>query len=202
MSFTFAGLLKLRPWPGVQIVVGAMAALILLDGWSHPFDTSTARPQVPFSIRHYAQHEVAVSRFLKHVVAGQEHPVLLTWNATSSTGLKAFPILLTTHSSARMTLIQSFICFCSDYDDDKILSFCRGLPFFSVMTEQDVWNANKEAIAHLCSWPKDLKLIWERDPKTERIIRMFQSLRDLGTEDSISFSFGGRVRTILRTEHP
>src|SRR5947207_12774143 len=24
---------------------------------------------------------------------------------------------------------------------------------------------------------------------------MFQSLRDLGTEDSISFSFGGRVRT-------
>ena len=24
---------------------------------------------------------------------------------------------------------------------------------------------------------------------------MFQSLRDLGTEDSISFSFGGRIRT-------
>ena len=42
---------------------------------------------------------------------------------------------------------------------------------------------------------KDLKLIWERDPKTERIIRMFQSLREFGTEDSLSFSFGGRVRT-------
>ena len=34
MSFTFAGLLKLRPWPGVQIVMGAVAALILLDGLS------------------------------------------------------------------------------------------------------------------------------------------------------------------------
>ena len=32
MSFTVAWVLKLRPWPGVQIVVGAVAALILLDG--------------------------------------------------------------------------------------------------------------------------------------------------------------------------
>src|SRR5260370_15194404 len=32
MSFTFAGLLKLRPWPTVQIVLGAIAMLILLDG--------------------------------------------------------------------------------------------------------------------------------------------------------------------------
>jgi hypothetical protein len=32
MSFTFAALLKLRPWPGVQILFCAIAALILLDG--------------------------------------------------------------------------------------------------------------------------------------------------------------------------
>ena len=32
MSFTFAALLKLRPWPGVQIVFGALTGLILLDG--------------------------------------------------------------------------------------------------------------------------------------------------------------------------
>ena len=63
------------------------------------------------------------------------------------------------------------------------------------MSEQDVWNANKKAIADYAPSNKDLKLIWERDPKTERIIRMFQSLRELGTEDSLSFSFGGRVRT-------
>ena len=32
MSFTFAGLLKLRRWPGAQIVLGVLAALILLHG--------------------------------------------------------------------------------------------------------------------------------------------------------------------------
>jgi hypothetical protein len=58
-----------------------------------------------------------------------------------------------------------------------------------------VWNANKNAILTYASTNKDLKLIWERDPETERIIRMFQSLRDLGTEDSLSLSFGGRVVT-------
>src|SRR5262249_28127063 len=32
ISFTLAGVLKLRPWPGVQILLCAIAALILLDG--------------------------------------------------------------------------------------------------------------------------------------------------------------------------
>src|SRR4029077_2120307 len=77
----------------------------------------------------------------------------------------------------------------------KILSFCSDLPFSQLMSEQDIWNANKLAIVIYRPTRKDLKLIWERDPKTERIIRMFQSLRDLGTEDSISFSFGDRHRT-------
>jgi DNA-binding beta-propeller fold protein YncE len=63
------------------------------------------------------------------------------------------------------------------------------------MTEQDVWTANKRAILTYVPSRKDLKLIWERDPKTERIISRFQSLRQLGTEDSMSFSFGGRTRT-------
>jgi predicted transcriptional regulator len=63
------------------------------------------------------------------------------------------------------------------------------------MTEQDMWSANKMAILTYVPSSKDLKLIWERDPKTQRIIRMFQSLRDLGTEDTLSFSFAGRVRT-------
>ena len=63
------------------------------------------------------------------------------------------------------------------------------------MSEQDIWNHNKKAIASYVSTKKDLKLILERDPtKTERIIRMFQSLRALGTEDAISFTFGGRLR--------
>src|SRR2546430_11381571 len=85
--------------------------------------------------------------------------------------------------------------FLHDYDGGKVLSFCAEYPFFIVQSEQDVWNANKPAIASYAHSNKDLKLIWERDPKTERIIRMFQTLRDLAVEDSTSFSFGGRLRT-------
>jgi len=59
----------------------------------------------------------------------------------------------------------------------------------------DVWNANKKAVLTYVPTNKNLKLISERAPKTERIIRLFQSLQDLGTEDSLSYSFGGRVRT-------
>jgi len=64
-----------------------------------------------------------------------------------------------------------------------------------MMTQPDIWSHNKKAILEYVPRGKDLKLVWENNPKTRRIIRMFQTLRDLGTEDSISFSFAGRVRT-------
>jgi hypothetical protein len=195
MSFTFAALLKLRPWPGVQIVVGVLAGLILLTGLGPSIRYIYSKTKNPFVIHHYAQHQVAVSRFLKHVVAGQEHPGPPRLERDEFNRIQGIPD----------PNYDTFICqndaysiihlFLHDYDDGKILSFCSGLPFFGVMSEQDVWNANKRAILSYVPNNKDLKLIWERDPKTERIISHFQSLRDLGTEDSISFSFGGRLRT-------
>ena len=194
MSFTVAWLLKLR-WPGVQIVVGAVAALILLDGLIPSIRYIYGKTKSPFSIHHYAQDEVAVSRFLKHVVAGQEHPGAPRLEANEFDRIRGIPD----------PPYETFICpreaysiihlFLHDYDDEKVLSFCGGTPFY-VMGEQDVWNNNKKAIASYVSTKKDLKLIWERDPtKTERIIRMFQSLRALGTEDTISFTSGGGLRT-------
>jgi DNA-binding beta-propeller fold protein YncE len=195
MSFTFAALLKLRPWPGVQGVACALAALILLEGLVPSVRYIYSKTTSPFSIGHYAQHQVAVSRFLKHVVAGQQHPGPPHLERDEFNRIKGIPD----------PPYDTFICqndaysiihlFLHDYDDDKILSFCAELPFSFVMTEQDVWNGNKNAILTYALTNKDLKLIWERDQKTERIIRMFRSLRDLGTEDSISFAFGGRLRT-------
>jgi hypothetical protein len=194
MSFTLAGLLKLQPWPGVHVVLGVLAGLILLKGLGPSIRYIYAKTKSPFSIYHYAQHQVAVSRFLKHVVAGQQHPESPRLERDEFNRIKGLPD----------APYDCFICvgdafsiihlFLHDYDDAKVLSFC-GLPFFIVMTEQEVWNANKNAVLAYAPTDKNLKLIWERDQKTERIIRMFQSLRDLGTEDSISFSFGGRLRT-------
>jgi DNA-binding beta-propeller fold protein YncE len=195
MSFTVAWLLKLRPWPGVQIVVGVVAALILLDGLVPSVRYIYGKTTSPFSIRYYAQHEVAVSRFLRHVVAGQEHPgpPHLEHNEFNRIeGIPDAPYDTFVCQDDAYSIIHLFL---RDYDDDKIMSFCGGFPFFYVMTEQDVWNANKKAVSTYVPTNKNLKLIWERQPKTERIIRVFQSLRDFGTEDSLSFSFGGRIRT-------
>ena len=195
MSFTFAALLKLRPWPGVQILFCAIAAFILLDGLIPSIRYIYAKTKTPFEIGQYAQYQVAVSRFLKHVVAGQEHPGpphLERDEFNRIKGLADPPYDTFICQNDAYSIIHLFL---HDYDDDKILSFCGELPFSFVMTEQDVWNANKKAIASYASANRDLKVIWEKDPKTERIIRMFQSLRDFGTEDSLSFSFGGRVRT-------
>jgi len=194
MSFTLAGLLKLRPWRGVQIVLGVLAGLILLKSLGPSIRYIYAETKSPFSIHHYAQHQVAVSRFLKHVVAGQEHPDPPHLERDEFNRIKGIPDAPYETLICQNDAYSIIHLFLHDYDDGKILSFCSGLPFFGVMSEQDVWNANKNAILSYIPGSKDLKLIWERDPKTERIIRMFQSLRDLGTEDSLSFSFGGRVR--------
>ncbi len=172
-----------------------MAALILLDGLVPSVRYIYSKTKDPFSIHYYAQREVAVSRFLRHVVAGQEHPgpPHLEHNEFNRiAGIPDAPYDTFVCQDDAYSIIHLFL---HDYDDDKILSFCGGYPFFFVMTEQDVWNANKKAVATYHPANKDLKLIWERDPKTERIIKRFESLRDLGTEDSISYSFGGRVRT-------
>ena len=64
-----------------------------------------------------------------------------------------------------------------------------------MMTQQEMWSANKKAILEYVPRGKGLKLIWENDPKIERIRSLFESFRGLATEDSISFSFAGRART-------
>jgi DNA-binding beta-propeller fold protein YncE len=195
MSFTFAGLLKLRPWPAVQIVLCAIGALIILDGLIPSVQYIYAKTKNPFGIRYYAQEEVAVSRFLKQVVAGQEHPGPPHLQCNEFNRIEGIPDAPYDTLICQEDAYSIIHLFLHDYDDAKILSFCNDYPFGVVMSEQDVYNANKRAILADAESKKDLKLIWQRHPKTERIIRMFQSLRDLGTEDSISYSFGGRSRT-------
>ena len=194
MSFTFSGVLKLRRWPGVQIVLGVLTAMILLNGLIPSIRYIYSKTESPFSIHHYAQDEVAVSRFLKHVAAGQEHPDPPRLERDELNRIKGIPDATYDTLICQNNAYSIIHLFLHDYDDAKVLSFCSGHPFFWVMTEQDVWNANKKAILDYVPSDKNLKLIWERDPKTERIIRRFQSFRDLGSEDSISFIFAGRSR--------
>ena len=194
MAFTFAGVVRLRPWPGVQILLCAMAGLILITGLGPSVRYIYSKTKSPFSIRYYAQEEVAVSRFLKHVVAGQQHPGPPRLENDEFNRIPRIP------DPPYDTLIcpgeaYSIIhLFLHDYDDAKVLSFCGGTPVI-VMTQQDVWSHNKRAIVDYVPKGKDLKLIWESEPKTERIIERLRQRHDLATEASMSFSFGSSKGT-------
>jgi hypothetical protein len=96
---------------------------------------------------------------------------------------------------------ETFICqneaysiihlFLHDYNDKKILSYCAEHGFM-VMDERQIWSANKKALVDYVPSNKDLKLIWERYPKTNRIIKVFEQFCDFGSEESLSYSFGGK----------
>ena len=189
----FAWILRLRRWPGLQIIFGAIAVLILLEGLAPSIRYIYSKTKSPFEIRYYAQEEVAVSRFLRHVVAGQQHPGPPHLERDEFNRIPRIP------DPPYDTLIcpgepYSIIhLFLHDYDDTKVLSFCGGSPML-VLTQQNVWSDNKMAIFTYVPSNKDLKLIWESGPTTGRILEMLRPLRDLATEESISFSFAGRIR--------
>lgn len=193
MAFTFAAILNWELRPSFKGIVWGVLAVAVIAGLVPSLTYISRKTQSPFSIRHYAQEEVAVSRFLRHIVAGKmpAHPLRIERNEFKR--VKGIP------QPAYETLIcqdeaYSIIhLFLHDYDDGRILSFCNGSPMY-VMAEEDVWSANKRALLSYVPTTKDLKLIWEQSSKTEKIIKAFAPLRDLGTEESVSFSFAGKKR--------
>jgi hypothetical protein len=194
IAFTFDSVLSPKLHLALKIPLWGLAAWVLLCGMVPSVRYIYNKIKNPSSIRHYAQEEVAVSRFLRHVVAGKEPPNPPRLERDEFNRIEGVPDAGYDTLICQREAYSIIHLFLHDYGDAKILAFCSDLPFGAVMTEQDVWNANKKAITSYVPGTKDLKLIWEKDPKTARIVKMFQSLRDLGTEDSISFSFGGRLR--------
>jgi DNA-binding beta-propeller fold protein YncE len=148
----------------------------------------------PSSISWFLQQEVAVARFLRHAVGGQEHPDpprLEHDEFNRVQGIPDPPYEALICAREANVVVHLFL---HDYDDGRILSFCGGTPF-ALMTQQDVWSHNKQAIVDYVPHGKDLKLIWESDPKIETIVKLLRPLGDLGTDKSISFSVGGGVST-------
>ena len=202
MSFTVAWLLKLRPWPGVQIVVGAVAALILLNGLVPSVRYIYSKTKSPFGIRYYAQQEVAVSRFLRHVVAGQEHPGPPHLEHNEFNRIEGIPDAAYDTFVCQADAYSIIHLFLRDYDDGKILSFCADYPFAIVMSEQDVWNANKRAVLSYVPGSKNLKLIWENDPKTRKDNQNVPIAPRLWNRRFDFIFLWGKNENVLRTEHP
>ncbi len=191
MGFAFAGLLRLRLPPGFKIILLGMSASILASGFVPSVQYIYRKTKDPFAIDSFEQEQVAVSRFLRDVVAGKQpaNPPRLEhdeFNRAEDIPDAPYDTLISPREATSVVHL-----FLHDYDDTRILSFCGGTPVI-IMTQQDVWSHNKRAIVDYVPKGKDLKLIWESDPKTERILRLFEPLHDLATKESISFSFLGR----------
>ncbi len=189
MAFAFAGFLRLRLHPGFKIIILGVAASALATGFVPSVQYIYVKTKAPFTIDSFEQEQVAVSRFLRDVVAGKQppsRPRLERDEFNRAEGVPDAPYDTLVSPRDATSVVHLFL---HDYDDTRILSFCGGTPVI-IMTQQDVWSHNKRAIVDYVPKGKDLKLIWESDPKTERIIAMFRPLSDLATADSMSFSFG------------
>jgi hypothetical protein len=188
MGFAFAGLLRLRLPPGLKIIILGVAGSALACGFVPSIQYIYGKTKSPFSVYHFAQAEVAASRFLKNVVAGREptNPHLERDELNRQEGPDpAYDTLIC--PSMAYSILHLFLY---DYGDQKILSFCGGSPM-SVMAQQEIWRLNKRAIADYVPRGKDLKLIWqiEDPPKIDKIIEMYEPFRQLATEQTISYSF-------------
>ncbi len=144
----------------------------------------------PYSVRYFAQKDVAVSRFLRDIVAGVPEP-------RSTFRPQDFQKL----SGLKEPDYDTLICieygyavphtFLYDYGAEKILSFEDDIPF-NLVTTEELLNYNKNAIAAYHSVNhKDLKLIWEKTPKSELIINQFRKLKFLGHDEILSSSHAG-----------
>jgi hypothetical protein len=210
IGFGLHSVTQLRLPLNFKIFLWSVSALVLMLGLVPGIQYIYMKTQNPASIDFFKQQDVAVARFLKGIVAGRTPagvPHLEHDEFNRVQGIPDSPYETLICAREAKVVLELFV---HDYDnigagsydpifpipgDEKILSFCGATPMF-VMTGQDIWSHNKKAIANYVPNGKDLKLIWETGHlKTESIIRMFQPLRDLETEDSLSFSFGGRART-------
>jgi len=193
MGVASAGLLRLKVPPGLKIILFGVSASILACGFVPSVRYIYAKTKDPFVIRYFEQDQVAVSRFLRDIVAGKKppNPPVLErdeFNRAEGTRGSAYDTLICPREA--WSVIHLFL---HDYDATRTLSLCGGSPIF-VMTQQEIWRCNKKAIVDYVSKGKDLKLIWESDPRTLRILNMFEPFRDLATKESISFSFYGRQK--------
>jgi hypothetical protein len=194
MGFTFDWLVRLELRSAFKIPLWGVSAVIVIAGLVPSLQYVHNKAKDPFSIYPFAQHEVAVSRFLKEIVAGKtpaNPPRLERDEFNRIEGIPDAPYETFICQGDSYSIIHLYL---HDFDDKKILSFCADVPFYAVLDERGIWSANKKALVDYVPSGKDLKLIWERHPKTDGITKMFEQFRNLGTDESISYSFAGKER--------
>jgi hypothetical protein len=188
MAFTFAAVLKLTLRREFKVYLWGASAFILMWGLLPSILYINGLTKDTFGTYHYTQGQVAVSRFLRNIVAGKgpSNPRLERDELKRDESIPDPPYDTLVCQVGAWSVIHAFL---HDYDDKKVLSLCGGGPS-NTQTVQEIWSGGKKAIANYAPHGKDLKLMWQLDPpKTNKLIQMYQPLRALGTEETVSYSF-------------
>jgi hypothetical protein len=171
-------------------VVSIIALIILMAGAFPGISYLYAKSEDPNSIHLLPQRDVAVSRFVRDIVAGVPKPSTdFKWQEFNK--LKGIPepdydTLVCQGQGYAITHV-----FLQDYGDDQIMSFSGELPF-NILSQDEILNDNVTAIQTYMKTYKDLKLIWEITDQTKRIIDEFKKLNYLGTDEVLSSKFEGK----------
>jgi len=193
-----SALIQLKWRTSFKVYLWGVSVIILMVGLVPSIQYIHQKTLSPFSVYHFAQAEVASSRFLKNIVAGRQptNPRLERNELRHHEGADA-PYDTLICPDMAYSILHLFL---HDYGDQKILSFCGGSPMF-VMAQQEIWRLNKAAIASYVPRGRDLKLIWQiNPPRTDKIIKMYDPLGQLSKEQTFSYSFvsggafGGEAR--------
>ena len=195
MAFSFSELVRIQ---NIQIIrqyarfngVLLASAVVLLFGLVPSISWIHSRSIDPFSIGLLPQRDVAVSRFLRDIVAGVPSPSAAMrpneFNKLEGLPAPNYEVLACQDAGYAITHL-----FLKDYDDNKIMSFCRQHPMRN-LTDAEILENNKLSIAANATGDKNIKLVWEKSERTKRIIEVFKKFKSLGSEEILTSQHAGR----------
>ena len=160
MAFSFAGLLKLKLRMGLKILVWSASAVVAMWALIPSIRYIYNKIESPFSIYQYAQDQVAVSRFLKNIVAGRvpANPPRLERNEFNRIEGASDPRYETLICQSEAYSIIHLLL--HDYNDARALSLCGGLPQLLLTTIAGLGHELRRRCCLGCHFHRGQILFW------------------------------------------
>ncbi len=145
----------------------------------------------PYSVYFFAQKDVAVSRYLRDIVAGIEDPQPdFRHNEFKKLSLPEPEYETYICQKLGYAITHTFLY---PYGDTKIMSFSNQLPY-NLLTSDEILAINRNVVLNLHEDSGDVKLIWEISDKTRPVTDKFKET-GIGNGYTMGSSHRGRSFT-------
>lgn len=171
-----------------RIAALCLIALIVIIGVVPDAGYIYKKSKDPFSIGHFNQDVVPVSRYIRDIVAGVPNPSA-EMRRQEFKKLEGYPepnydTLVCQDGGYAVT--HTFLY---EYGDKEIMSLSGGLPARIYDSFSDLLDANKRAIAEYGKNTRDLKLIWEVSFSIKPLIDRFKQFEYLGSGERKTINY-------------